>query len=54
MALALLGVALLIYGDNTGRPWLGYMGLAPILAAFLLRFVQKRFAPQRKDPATPS
>jgi len=52
MALGLVGVGLLVFADNTGRHWLGYVGLAPIAAAFLLRFVQKRFDPQRKDSAT--
>jgi hypothetical protein len=53
-ALALVGVSLLLLADNLGRHWLGYVGLVPIIAAFLLRFVQKRFDPQRKDSATPS
>ena len=53
MVLALLGIALLLLADNLGKPWIGYVGLVPIIAAFLLRFVQRRFDPQRKDPATP-
>lgn len=53
MTLALLGVALLLLADNLGRPWIGYAGLVPIVAAFLLRFLQRRFDPQRKDSATP-
>lgn len=53
MALALIGVALLVLADNLGRPWIGYLGLAPIVAAFLLRFVQRRYDPQRKDSAPP-
>ncbi|MFI5280573.1 MAG: hypothetical protein ACHQU1_08765 [Gemmatimonadales bacterium] len=52
-ALALLGVSLLILGDNLGPHWLGYLGLVSIVASFLLRFVQRRFDPQGKDPATP-
>jgi len=52
LALALLGVALLLLADELGRPWIGYSGLAPIVAAFLLRFVQRRFDPQREDSAT--
>jgi hypothetical protein len=52
--LALVGVSLLLLADNLGRHWLGYVGLVPIIAAFLLRFVQKRFDPQRKDSATRS
>ena len=51
-ALVLVGVALLLAADNFGRHWLGYVGLVPIVVAFLLRFVQKRFDPQRKDSAT--
>ncbi len=52
MALALAGIALLLLADSLGRPWIGYAGLVPIVAAFLLRFVQRRFDPQRKDSAT--
>jgi hypothetical protein len=53
MALALVGIAMLLLADNLGRPWIGYAGLVPIAAAFLLRFVQRRFDPQRKDSAPP-
>ena len=41
-ALALAGIALVLAGDRIGRPWLGYPGLALIVAAFLLRFMQRR------------
>ena len=50
--LALAGVALVLAGDRTGHAWLGYIGLPLIVAAFFLRFVQKRFDPSRKDSAT--
>jgi cadmium resistance protein CadD (predicted permease) len=53
-ALVLVGVSLLLLGDSLGRHWIGYVGLVPIVAAFLLRFVQRRFDSQREDPATPS
>ncbi len=43
-ALALAGIALVLAGDRLGRPWMGYPGLALIVVAFLLRFVQRRAA----------
>lgn len=48
-ALALAGIALVLAGDRVGRPWLGYPGLALLVAAFLLRFVQRR-----RQKASPS
>ena len=41
-ALALLGVAMVLYAENAGIRWLGYAGLVPIVAALLLRFPQRR------------
>lgn len=41
-ALALAGLALVLFADQTGKKWLGYPGLGLILAAFLVRFVQRR------------
>ena len=41
-ALALAGLALVLLADQTGKKWLGYPGLGLILAAFLLRFLQRR------------
>ena len=41
-ALALAGIALVVLADDAGRRWLGYVGLGLIVAAFLLRFVQRR------------
>lgn len=41
-ALALAGLALVVLSDNLGRRWPGYIGLGLLLAAFLLRFVQRR------------
>lgn len=40
--LALAGVALVIAGDRTGQRWIGYPGLALVVIAFVLRFVQRR------------
>ena len=36
-ALALAGLALVLYADRLGHHWFGYVGLALILAAFFLR-----------------
>jgi len=41
-ALALAGLALVLLADQTGKKWLGYPGLGLILAAFLIRFLQRR------------
>ena len=49
-ALALLGVALALLGDQVGRPWIGYVGIGLLIVAFLLRFVNR--APPRR-PAPP-
>jgi len=40
--LALSGVAMVLLAENMGVRWLGYVGLVPIVVAFLLRFPQKR------------
>ena len=46
-ALALAGIALVLAGDRFAMRWLGYPGLALIVVAFVLRFVQrKRTTPQ--------
>ena len=50
-ALALTGLALVLGADRIGRHWLGYVGLTLIIAAFLLRFLQRRSA--RENPAQP-
>jgi len=42
--LALTGLALVLGADRFGMHWLGYVGLALIVAAFLLRFLQRRAA----------
>jgi hypothetical protein len=52
-ALALAGIALVLAGENVGRTWLGYVGLALIVMAFLLRFPQRRAAARRTPPAAP-
>ena len=41
-ALVLAGLALVLLADQTGKKWLGYPGLGLILAAFLLRLLQRR------------
>lgn len=40
--LAFAGLGIVLLGDRRGMPGLGYAGLALIVAAFLLRFVQRR------------
>jgi hypothetical protein len=52
-ALALAGIGLVLAAENVGRMWLGYVGLALIVAAFLLRFPQRRAAARRTPPAAP-
>ena len=37
-ALAIAGLALVVSAPNFERPWLGYIGLALIAIAFMLRF----------------
>ena len=39
--LARAGIALVLAGESTGRRWLGYIGIGLLVAAFLLRFVQR-------------
>ena len=48
-ALALAGLALVLWSDRIGAHWLGYVGLALIVAAFLLRFLARRGAPAGND-----
>ncbi len=50
--LVLAGLALIVIADRLGVRWLGYVGLAPIVAAFLLRFVPHKSDPRRKDSTT--
>ena len=47
-ALAMGGLALVLLGENIGRRWLGYPGIALIVVAFLLRFPQRSIARRRK------
>ena len=44
--LALTGLSIVILSDQLGLPKLGYAGLALIVAAFGLRFLQLRRPPQ--------
>ena len=54
-ALTLAGLALVLAADRLGRPWLGYAGLALIVLAFLLRFLQRRAAGRAgAPPAAPA
>ena len=46
-ALLLLGIALVLAGDRLGRSWIGYPGIALIVIAFLLRFLQRRRASEQ-------
>ncbi len=48
-ALALSGVVIVLLADRIHRHWVGYVGLGLILAAFLLRFVQRSKDPSRED-----
>ncbi len=43
-ALMLAGLALVLGGDRIGMRWLGYPGIALILAAFAIRYLQRRRA----------
>ena len=52
-ALALVGIALVLVSDGVGTRWLGYAGLALIVVAFLLRFVQRRAAAGGAVPPAP-
>jgi hypothetical protein len=52
-ALVLVGIGLVLAADNFGRRWLGYVGLAIIVLAFLLRFLQRRAAGRAGDPQVP-
>ncbi len=51
-ALALAGIALVLLADRLARSWIGYLGLALIVSAFLLRFLQRRFGTSREEPPT--
>ena len=42
-ALMLAGVALVLLAERIGHSWVGYIGLALIVGAFALRFVQRRY-----------
>jgi hypothetical protein len=41
-ALALTGLVLVLVADRIGQRWMGYGGLGLMVAAFLLRFAQRR------------
>jgi hypothetical protein len=49
-ALTLAGLGLVLVADRVGRTWLGYVGLAAIVSAFLLRFLQRRAARRGEAP----
>ena len=50
-ALTLVGIGLVLAADRFGRTWLGYAGLAIIVLAFLLRFLQRRARQKQPPPA---
>lgn len=52
-ALTLVGIGLVLAADNLGRRWLGYVGLAIIVLAFLLRFLQRRAGAKADVPPEP-
>lgn len=52
-ALMLAGLGLVLAADDFGRRWLGYAGLAIIVLAFLLRFLQRRAAAKADAPSVP-
>lgn len=52
-ALTLVGVGLVLAAENFGRRWLGYAGLAIIVLAFVLRFLQRRAAGKAAAPPVP-
>lgn len=45
-ALALAGVAVVIFANNAGQPRLGFVGLGLIVVAFFLRFVRRDKSPE--------
>ena len=49
-ALTLVGIALVLAADRLGNRWLGYAGLAIVVLALLLRFVQRRAAGRGDAP----
>ncbi len=48
--LAFSGVGIVLLSDRYGMPWLGYLGIGLIVAAFVLRYVQR--ARQAKKAAS--
>jgi len=53
VVLVLSGVALLLFADQRGIPVLRWLGLALLLAAFLLRFWQRAKDQPRNGTAPP-
>ena len=53
VVLVLSGVALLLFADQREVPVLGWVGLALLVVAFLLRFWQRAKDQPRKDSAPP-
>lgn len=45
-AIALLGVAIVIFANRAGNSLLGYVGLGLIITAFFLRFVRRSKGPE--------
>ena len=46
--LTLGGVALVLLGDRVGLRWVSIAGLAVLIAAFSLRFIQRRMTAARQ------
>lgn len=44
-ALALAGIALVLYGERIAQRWLGYAGIGLVVIAFFLRFVRREQGP---------
>ena len=53
VVLVLSGVALLLFADQRGISVLGWVGLALLLVAFLLRFWQRAKDQPRKESTPP-
>jgi hypothetical protein len=52
LVLALAGVLIVILADRFGVPWLSWLGLGLVLAAFFLRFWQRK-AQARNESSPP-
>lgn len=46
--LALAGIALILYSNNSGQRWLGHLGIGLVAVGFILRFFYR--VPRRPEP----